>query len=60
MDDGQPYLPFLLEGDTLPEPKTMLEATIKVAYSLSLSAAKDLYLRSMQRAVLSENKRYHV
>jgi hypothetical protein len=38
----------------------MLEATIKVAYSLSLSAAKDLYLRSMQRAVLSENKRYHL
>jgi hypothetical protein len=38
----------------------MLEATIKVAYSLSLSAAKDLYLRSMQRAVLSQNTRYRM
>jgi|LakMenE18May11ns_1017448.scaffolds.fasta_scaffold6380445_1 hypothetical protein len=37
-----------MQTDTLPNPDSILDATIKAVYTMSLTAAKDIYVSAMQ------------
>jgi hypothetical protein len=45
---------FAQSGD-LTEPESVLDATVKMGYTLSLSSAKDRYLQNMQRIIAEHN-----